>query len=113
MPAGRWTDPQPVLYDDRSSTTTLLCITGEVRPHLHLHAHHTEHIAVLEGEATMLLSDSIFTIRPGTYVAIPVGTRHAVRVFGTAPLRVLSLRSLGDDGSDRVLVDPGAVWSDP
>lgn len=100
-----------VLHDDSLSTSTLLCISNEVRPHIH--AQHTEHVAVLEGEATMLLGDSIFTIGPGSYVAIPAGTRHAVRVLGTVPFRVISVQSPRFDGSDRIFVDPGADWSHP
>ena len=100
-----------VLHTDSLSTSTLLCIHGEVPPHLH--AFHTEHVHVLEGEAVMLLGDSVFRIGPGSFIAIPFGTRHAVRASGAAPLRLISVQAPQYDGTDRVPLDAGALWARP
>ena len=117
-PAGSWECPfgdgavrSRVLHTDSLSTSTLLCIRGEVPPHLH--AYHTEHVQVLAGEALMLLGDSVFNIGPGSFIAIPCGTRHAVRVSGTAPLRLISVQAPQHDGTDRIPVDAGALWAPP
>ncbi|MFZ1686635.1 MAG: cupin domain-containing protein [Flavobacteriales bacterium] len=100
-----------VLHSDSLATSTLLCISDEVRPHVH--AFHTEHVHVLAGEALMLLGDSMFKVGPGSFLTIPQGTTHAVRVRGNAPLRVISVQSPGYDGTDRVMVAPPALWTRP
>lgn len=110
-PPGEGSVRSRTLSSDSLSTSFLLCIHGGVKPHLH--AHHTEHVHVLEGSGTMLLGDSIFAISPGAFIAIPRGTPHAVRVSGDVPLRVISVQAPFFDGSDRVAVDVGTLWPNP
>lgn len=110
-PTGEGSVRSRTLSSDSLSTSFLLCIHGGVKPHLH--ANHTEHVHVLEGSGTMLLGDSIFTVTPGSFIAIPRGTPHAVRVSGDGPLRVISVQAPFFDGSDRVPVDAGALWPNP
>lgn len=110
-PPGEGSVRSRTLSSDSLSTSFLLCIHGGVKPHLH--AHHTEHVHVLEGNGTMLLGDSVFTVSAGSFIAIPRGTPHAVRVSGDAPLRVISVQAPYFDGSDRVPVDVGTRWPHP
>lgn len=110
-PPGEGSVRSRTLSSDSLSTSFLLCIHGGVKPHLH--AYHTEHVHVLDGSGTMLLGDSIFTIAKGSFISIPRGTPHAVRVSGDGPLRVISVQAPFFDGSDRVPVDAGALWPQP
>lgn len=91
------------LHSDSACSSFLICIDKEVRPHLH--RAHTEHVFVLDGEATMRLGDSTRVIHAGETIIIPPGTPHAVQVNGGAPLRVISVQSPFFDGTDRVWLD--------
>lgn len=110
-PPGEGSVRSRTLSSDSLCTSFLLCIHGGVKPHLH--AHHTEHVHVLEGIGTMMLGDSVFTVSTGSFIAIPRGTPHAVRVSGDIPLRVISVQTPFFDGSDRVPVDAGTRWTQP
>lgn len=110
-PTGAGSVRSRILSSDSLSTSFVLCIHGDVEPHLHMN--HTEHVHVLEGSGTMLLGDSIFSIAPGSFIAIPRRTPHAVRVSGDVPLRVISVQAPFFDGSDRVPVDVGTLWPHP
>lgn len=91
------------LHSDSLCSSFLICVPLEVKAHYH--ARHTEHVVVLEGEAEMLLGDSVFTVRAGDAVAIPKGTVHAVSTRSKVPLKVVSVQSPHFDGSDRVPVE--------
>lgn len=91
------------LHADSLSSSFLICVLNEVRPHYH--ALHTEHVVVIDGEAEMLLGDSLFRIVPGDVIAIPRGTVHAVTTRSERPLRVASIQSPRFDGTDRVPVE--------
>lgn len=88
------------LHHDSLSSSFLICVPHEVKPHYH--RLHTEHVVVLDGKAEMLLGDSLFQIGPGDVIAIPRGTVHAVTTRSERPLRVASIQSPRFDGSDRV-----------
>ncbi|MBK8497747.1 MAG: cupin domain-containing protein [Flavobacteriales bacterium] len=92
------------LFSDSLSSSFHICIPREVKPHLH--RYHTEHVLVLEGEGSMLLGDSTFSIGAGHVIIIPMGTRHAVRTTSDVPLRVISVQAPFFDGSDRVMIEP-------
>ena len=92
------------LFSDSLASSFLICIDEQVPPHLH--AHHTEHVMVVDGEGSMRLGDQVRSVKAGDVIIIPAGTVHAVKVIGSAPLRVVSVQSPRYDGSDRVLVSP-------
>jgi mannose-6-phosphate isomerase-like protein (cupin superfamily) len=72
----------------------------------HYHAHHTENIVVVSGEAMMTMGDEIFMIKKGDYVNIPKGTIHSVtQVLSDEPLKVLSIQSPQFLGKDRIFVE--------
>ena len=102
-PAGDGPVRSSILHSDSSCTSILLCIDAGVRPHMH--RTHTEHVFVLDGTAEMTLGDSTRTIRSGDVILIPPGTRHAVTVTGSTPLRVISVQAPYFDGTDRVWLD--------
>lgn len=91
------------LYSDSLSSSFLIFIKKEVK--LHKHAEHTEHVFVLDGEATMLLGDSTFTVKKGDIIFIPKGTPHRVTTTSKKPLKVVSLQSPHFDGKDRILLE--------
>lgn len=91
------------LHHDSLSSSFLICVPKEVKPHYH--ERHTEHVVVIDGEAEMLLGDSLILIGPGDVIAIPQGTVHAVTTRSERPLRVASIQSPRFDGTDRVPVD--------
>lgn len=91
------------LHSDSLSSSFLICVPHEVKPHYH--AWHTEHVVVIDGEATLLLGDSLLRIGPGDVIAIPKGTVHAVTTTSPAPLRVASIQAPRFDGTDRVPVE--------
>lgn len=92
------------LYSDSTCSSFLICIDTEVR--LHLHRFHTEHVYVLDGEASMHLGELERTVRAGDVIVIPPCTPHSVKVTGNVPLRVVSVQSPHFDGSDRVFLEP-------
>jgi mannose-6-phosphate isomerase-like protein (cupin superfamily) len=71
----------------------------------HYHEAHTETLLVLEGEASMLLGDSILSIKPNDFIEIPPKTVHAVWVKGKKELKVLSVQAPEFKGKDRLFVE--------
>ena len=91
------------LYSDSLSSSFVIFIKKEVK--LHKHNAHTEHVMVLQGEGTMVLGDSTFTIKKGNIVFIPKGTPHKVLTTSKIPLKVISIQSPNFDGSDRLMLE--------
>ncbi len=91
------------LYSDSLSSSFVIFIKNEVK--LHKHNAHTEHVMVLQGEGTMVLGDSTFTIKKGDIVFIPKGTPHKVLTTSKIPLKVISIQSPNFDGSDRLMLE--------
>lgn len=90
------------LYSDSTASSFLICIDAEVKAHVH--RVHTEHVFVIDGEATMRLGEEERTVKAGDTIIIPAGTVHSARVTSSDPLRVISVQSPHFDGSDRVMV---------
>lgn len=88
------------LYSDSLSSSFVIIVKKQVKKHLH--AHHSEQVYVISGEADMLLGDSIIHIKPGDLIFIPKNTPHAVTVTSTVPLKIISIQSPYFDGTDRV-----------
>lgn len=88
------------LHRDSLCSATLICIPRSVDPHYH--RHHTEHVAILEGHAHMLLGDDTLDIGPGDVISIPSGTPHAVWNVTGEPLKVMSVHAPAFDGKDRL-----------
>jgi quercetin dioxygenase-like cupin family protein len=49
-------------------------------------------LQVLQGEATLTLGDDTIEARPGTFVHMPAGLRHAIRAKAPAVLLLLLLK---------------------
>jgi mannose-6-phosphate isomerase-like protein (cupin superfamily) len=91
------------IYSDTLSTSFIIWIKKEVKPHKHLT--HTESIFVLEGEAEFKISNETFTIKQNAYIIIPPNTVHSVKNTSELPLKVLSIQSPEFDGTDRIQVE--------
>jgi quercetin dioxygenase-like cupin family protein len=63
----------------------------EVAPHTH--DDHVDAFYVLEGEVEFTLGDGTLRAGPGTFVAVPPGTRHGFRNPGAGRARVLNLHA--------------------
>lgn len=84
------------------SSTFMIWVKEGVKEHYH--KQHTETVYILEGEGRMKLNDEWQTVSAGDYIFIPKGTRHAVEVSSTHPMKVISIQSPRFDGKDRVFV---------
>lgn len=91
------------LHSDSLSSSFIIEIPAEVK--LHYHAHHTEQVVVLSGEADMRLGDQNIHIKPGDVIFIPKGTPHSAKVTSSAPLRIISIQAPYFDGSDRIMLE--------
>jgi quercetin dioxygenase-like cupin family protein len=58
-------------------------------PPRHIHRSHDELFYVLEGEFLFLVGERQVNVPPGSFVFIPRGTVHAVKVVGPEPGKVL------------------------
>jgi quercetin dioxygenase-like cupin family protein len=65
-----------------------LAANGTVAPHLHSYE---EGFYILEGQALLAINDHAHHLSPGDFGAFKVGTRHAWRNAGEAPLRWLGM----------------------
>ena len=88
---------------DSLVSSFIIVVKKEVK--LHKHQHHSEHVLVIDGEATMRLGEKTFTIRKGDLIFIPKGTVHSVKTMGNLPLRVLSIQAPIFDGKDRIMIE--------
>jgi uncharacterized cupin superfamily protein len=59
----------------------------------HYHMLEEEHALMLEGEATVLLGEESFPMRPGDYICFPAGLKigHSILNSGTGPCRYLMI----------------------
>jgi uncharacterized cupin superfamily protein len=71
----------------------------------HYHMLEEEHVLLLEGEATLLLGDARYPMRPGDYVGFPAGQAlgHAILNSGEGPCRYLLI---GERNPNEVCVYP-------
>lgn len=92
------------LASDSLVSSFLIYVNTHVKPHYH--AEHSEHVIVLEGQGSMMLEDSIFTVNPGDLIFIPKGSVHSVFKISEVPLKVISIQAPYFDGKDRVLFPP-------
>lgn len=88
------------LATDTNSTSFVIWVKNNVKSHKH--AHHTETLYVLEGEADMKLGGEEVKLVPGIYLNIPANTFHSVKVTSQIPLKVLSVQAPEFLGEDRV-----------
>ena len=84
---------------DQNSTSFIIWVKEEVKPHYH--ETHTETLYVLEGSGMMTMGDEGQRIGPGTLLLIPKGTVHSVEVTSSEPLKVLSVQAPEFHGKDR------------
>lgn len=90
------------LYSDSLSSSFLIVIPKEVKQHYH--AHHTEQIVVISGEADMILGSQLIHIKAGDVIFIPKNTMHSVTVTSLEPLKVVSIQAPFFDGTDRIMI---------
>jgi mannose-6-phosphate isomerase-like protein (cupin superfamily) len=88
------------LHTDSLSTSFVIWIREEVRPHRH--AFHSESIFVLEGTAKLVIGANTYRIKAGDFFNIPENTVHAVEVTSTLPLKIISIQAPEFKGEDRV-----------
>lgn len=91
------------LFTDSLSSSFLIIIPKEVKPHYH--ATHSEQVVVLSGEADMMLGEQKIHIKAGDVIFIPKGTKHSVTVTSTEPLKIISVQAPYFDGTDRVMLE--------
>lgn len=102
-PAGVENVYSRLLYNDSLCSSFIIFIKREVKMHKHLS--HSEHVTVLDGEATMTLGDKVFTIKKGDIIFISKNTPHKVITTSIIPLKVISIQAPYFDGTDRVMLE--------
>lgn len=72
----------------------------QVNPHsrlsLQLHNHRSEHWVVLEGKARVTVDNSVFNLKAGDSIDIPVKTKHRLENTGSDNLKILEVQK-GDN----------------
>lgn len=91
------------VYSDSLVSTFLIWIRKSVP--LHYHAHHSEQVLILEGEAEMWVGGKKSVVGPGDWVLLPKGTPHSVKVLSADPLKVLSIQAPHFNGTDRIKLE--------
>lgn len=91
------------LYSDSLSTSFVIWIKQDVKPHKH--DFHTEHVQVLEGSGDMMLGNKSIKIKEGSIIIIPEGVVHSVKTTSQIPLKVLSIQSPEFHGKDRIWIN--------
>lgn len=88
------------IYSDSLSTSFIIWIKKDVKPHKHLF--HSENIIVLEGEGEFKIENDTYIIKQNSFITIPPNTIHSVKTISGIPLKVLSIQSPEFDGTDRI-----------
>lgn len=91
------------IHSDERSSTFIIWVKKEVKPHKH--AHHTETIVVLEGKAEMHIGEEKRVIRKGDVLMIPAGTPHSVYTISKQALKVVSVQAPEFKGEDRIWIE--------
>jgi mannose-6-phosphate isomerase-like protein (cupin superfamily) len=68
----------------------------------HSHSDHVDSFYVLEGEAEFVMGDETVRMRPGSYVAAPIGVVHGFRNAGDGELRMLNVHAPNTGFADRL-----------
>lgn len=68
----------------------------EPKKQLTVHAHQDgeEFYFFIEGAGEMLVDESWFSVKKGTFISVPVGKNHSVKNTSTEPLCFLTVRTL-------------------
>ena len=90
------------LFTDSLSSSFLIWIKTEVKPHKH--AFHSEQVYVLQGNGTMMLEEKELVINPGDLIYIPKNTIHSVQVISEHPMKVISTQAPIFEGKDRIFI---------
>ena len=101
--------------DSRFALTEFVNPAGSASPR---HVHHDEHEAfyILEGSAEVHCGDEVFHVAPGSFVLLPRGIPHWLRVSPDAPMRSLVMTTgqfeqyviaCGEPAQARQLPPPG------
>ncbi len=92
------------LHSDSLGSTFVIWVKKGVKAHRHLE--HTEQVYILEGSGQMVIEQDTTYIHPGDWIVIPKGVVHAVtEVYGSRPLKVISIQTPEFLGKDRVFVE--------
>jgi len=70
-----WGNYQVLDVGDESLTIKIMLLPGH-RMHYHSHEHRDETWTVVSGEGTAVVDDAEITLRPGTMLRLPAGSRH-------------------------------------
>jgi mannose-6-phosphate isomerase-like protein (cupin superfamily) len=74
-------------------------------PPLHIHHREDETFWILDGTVTVRCGDEIFQVGAGSYVFLPRGVPHTLRVDGDSPAHMLTMLSPG--GGEAFFVEGG------
>lgn len=74
-------------------------------PPLHIHHREDETFWILEGSVTVRCGEETFQVGAGSYVFLPRGVPHTLRVDGDAPAHMLTMLSPG--GGEAFFVEGG------
>ncbi len=91
------------LFSDVNSSSFLIWIKQEVKPHKH--ETHSEQVYILEGMGIMAIGEEQVRVKPGDLVYIPMGVVHSLEVTSDEPVKVLSIQAPEFLGKDRVFVE--------
>jgi quercetin dioxygenase-like cupin family protein len=88
---------------------------GSIDPHVHAFE---EGFYILSGEAVVTIDGTAYRLGPGDYAAVKVGTLHAWRAAGTAPVRWLQMaapqpKPIGAERDTFFARDRWGVWGLP
>jgi quercetin dioxygenase-like cupin family protein len=62
---------------------------------LHRHTHEAEAMFVLEGHVSYRAGDQVHELTEGSFIYLPQGLPHALRIRGSRPARILALTAPG------------------
>ena len=90
------------LAANKDASCYTIWVKEKVAPHIH--KEHTEMVYIIEGSGVFKLDNKAHQIQPGTFLFIPPGVVHSVKVTSANPMKVLSIQTPEFKGVDRHFV---------
>lgn len=91
------------LSSDKHASEFLIYVRQAVKAHIH--ESHSETLYIIAGEGEMQVGEQTYIITVGSFLKVPEGVVHGVRVTSAEPLVALSIQAPEFKGKDRVFID--------
>lgn len=91
-----------ILSDNEDFKVKVIAVNPGQQLSYQSHLHRSEHWVVIEGNGDVIINEQALTVRPGSSIVIPQGSKHRIRNTGTHILRFIEVQTGEYFGEDDI-----------